>query len=148
MRPMERFALEIIETARIMRRDFDRRATVLGATRAQWRVLAKLSQRDGQRQIELADALDVEPISLCRMVDRLEEAGFVERRRDEVDRRAWRIHLTPKAAPVIAEIEAQIDIFQADMLAGISNEDRAVASRVLGLVRDNIGAVQTKVAVS
>jgi MarR family transcriptional regulator, transcriptional regulator for hemolysin len=145
---MERFALEIIETARIMRRDFDRRAAVLGATRAQWRVLAKLSRRDGQRQIELADALDVEPISLCRMVDRLEEAGFVERRRDEDDRRAWRIHLTPKAAPVIAEIETQVDIFQADMLAGISDADRATASRVLARVRDNIGTVQTKVAVS
>ena len=147
---MERFALEIIETSRIMRRDFDRRAAVLGATRAQWRVLAKLSRCDGQRQIELAEALDVEPISLCRMVDRLEEAGFVERRRDEVDRRAWRIHLTPKAAPVIAEIEKQVDIFEADILAGISGDERAVASRVLRLVRDNINinASQTKAAVS
>lgn len=145
---MERFAIEIIETARIMRRDFDRRAAVLGATRAQWRVLAKLSRCDGQRQIELADALDVEPISLCRMVDRLEEAGFVERRRDEEDRRAWRIHLTAKAAPVIAEIEKQVDIFQADMLAGISDEDRATASRVLAAVRDNISTFQMKAAVS
>jgi DNA-binding MarR family transcriptional regulator len=145
---MERFALEIIETARIMRRDFDRRAAVLGATRAQWRVLAKLSRCDGQRQIELAEALDVEPISLCRMVDRLEEAGFVERRRDEEDRRAWRIHLTPKAAPVIDEIEKQVDIFQTDMLHGVSDEDRATASRVLTLVRDNINASQMKAAVS
>jgi MarR family transcriptional regulator, transcriptional regulator for hemolysin len=145
---MERFAIEIIETARIMRRDFDRRAAVLGATRAQWRVLAKLSLCDGQRQIELADALDVEPITLCRMVDRLEEAGFVERRRDEEDRRAWRIHLTPKAAPVIAEIEKQVDIFQADMLAGIPDAERATASRVLARVRENIGTVQTKAAAS
>jgi DNA-binding MarR family transcriptional regulator len=147
---MERFALEIIETSRIMRRDFDRRAAVLGATRAQWRVLAKLARRDGQRQIELAEALDVEPITLCRMVDRLEEAGFVERRRDEEDRRAWRIHLTGEAAPVIAEIEKQVDIFEADILAGISDEERAVASRVLRLVRDNINinASQTKAVVS
>ena len=140
--------MEIIETARIMRRDFDRRAAVLGATRAQWRVLAKLSRCDGQRQIELAEALDVEPISLCRMVDRLEEAGFVERRRDEEDRRAWRIHLTAKAAPVISEIEKQLDVFQADMLAGLADEDRATASRVLALVRDNINAFQMKATAS
>jgi len=145
---MDRFAMEIIETARIMRRDFDRRAAVLGATRAQWRVLAKLSRCDGQRQIELAEALDVEPISLCRMVDRLEEAGFVERRRDEEDRRAWRIHLTAKAAPVISEIEKQLDVFQADMLAGLADEDRATASRVLALVRDNINAFQMKATAS
>jgi DNA-binding MarR family transcriptional regulator len=144
---MERFALQVIETARAMRRDFDRRAIVLGATRAQWRVLAKLHHRDGQRQVELAEALEVEPISLCRMVDRLEEAGLVERRRDEDDRRAWRIHLTPKAGPVIAEIEGIADIFQAEMLAGISEEDRAAASRVLARVRDNLGALEAKVAV-
>jgi DNA-binding MarR family transcriptional regulator len=84
------------------------------------------------------------------MVDRLEEAGFVERRRDEEDRRAWRIHLTGEAAPVIAEIEKQVDIFEADILAGISDEERAVASRVLRLVRDNINinASQTKAVVS
>ncbi len=145
---MERFALEVIETSRIMRRDFDRRAAELGATRAQWRVLAKLAHCDGRRQIDLADALDVEPITLCRMVDRLEEAGLVERRRDEEDRRAWRIHLTPKAAPVIAEIEAQADLFHADILAGISAEERATASRVLAKVRENIGNIQSKAVAS
>ncbi|HEV2866551.1 MAG TPA: MarR family transcriptional regulator, partial [Allosphingosinicella sp.] len=89
---MESFAFEVAETARAIRRDFDRRAAILGTTRAQWRVLARLVRQDGQRQVDLADALDVEPITLCRMVDRLAEAGLVERRADEADRRAWRIH--------------------------------------------------------
>lgn len=145
---MERFAVEVVETARAIRRDFDRRAAVLGSTRAQWRVLAKLSRRDGQKQIELAEAVDVEPITLSRMVDRLQEAGYVERRQDDADRRVWRIHLTDKARPILEELEALSDIFHADMLAGVAPEDRAVASRVLARVRDNLNAIQTKVSVS
>ena len=88
-RGMENFAFEISDTARLIRREANRRVAFLGATRAQWRVLKWLAHTGGNlRQIELADALDVEPISLCRMIDRLEEAGLVERRRDETDRRA------------------------------------------------------------
>jgi DNA-binding MarR family transcriptional regulator len=135
---MERFAVDVVETARVLRRDFDRRAAVLGSTRAQWRVLAKLSLKDGQRQVELADALDVEPITLTRMVDRLAEAGLVERRSDECDRRAWRIHLTDKAKPVVAQLQSLADLFHGDLLAGISDEDRETAQRVLAQVRDNI----------
>lgn len=143
---MERFAVEIVETAHLLKREFDRRVAVLGSTRAQWRVLVKLSRRDGQKQVELAEALDVEPITLCRMVDRLEEAGFVERRRDDADRRAWRIHLTAKAGPVLAELERLADEIHADMLAGISTEHRAIASGVLARVRDNVNAANARAA--
>ena len=136
---MENFAFEVVETARLIRREANKRAAVLGATKAQWRVLARLSRTgDGVRQIELADALDVEPITLCRMIDRLEEAGFVERRRDGHDRRAWRIHLTPAAAPVLAKLEAMGIGFNADMLTGISDADRMAALRVLARIRDNL----------
>ena len=79
---------EIAETAHSLRRAFDRRVAPLGVTRAQWRALAWLARQPGLRQVELADHLDVEPITLCRIVDRLEEAGLVERRRDPEDRRA------------------------------------------------------------
>ncbi len=84
------FAFSVAETALALRREFDRRAAALGVTRAQWRVLARLGRQDGLRQVALADALDVEPITLCRMIDRLSDAGLVERRHDEEDRRAWR----------------------------------------------------------
>ena len=94
---MESFGFEISETALAMRRDFDRRASGLGVTRAQWRVLARLNVKNGVRQVDLAEALDIEPITLCRMIDRLEDAGLVERRRDEIDRRAWNIFLTEKS---------------------------------------------------
>ena len=135
---MERFAYDNVETARAIRRDFDRRAASLGATRAQWRVLARLSHQDGQRQVALADALDVEPITLCRMVDRLAEAGLVERRPDEADRRAWRIHLTDRAKPVIASLHALADDFHRDLLDGIGDADRDTAQRVLKRIRINL----------
>jgi MarR family transcriptional regulator, transcriptional regulator for hemolysin len=135
---MEPFAFQVVETARIFRRDFDRRAAALGVTRAQWRVLVRLSMKSGVRQIELADALDVEPITLCRMIDRLEEAGLVERRRDEADRRAWNIHLTAKSEPLIEELRALGDAFHDDALAGISREDQRAALDVLARVRANL----------
>ena len=136
---MENYAFEIVETARLIRREANKRAAVLGATKAQWRVLAHLRRMgDGGRQVELADALDVEPITLCRMIDRLEEAGLVERRRDETDRRAWRIHLTPAAAPMLLKLEEMGAAFNADMLTGISKADRETVLRVLGRMRANL----------
>ena len=136
---VENYAFEIVETARLIRRVANRRAAALGATKAQWRVLAWLKRNgDGGRQVELADALDVEPITLCRMIDRLEEAGLVERRRDESDRRAWRIHLTPASAPMLVQLEEMGKAFNADMLAGISEADRETVLRVLGQMRGNI----------
>ena len=138
-RTMENYAFEIVETARAIRREANKRAAVLGATKAQWRVLAWLKrQGDGARQVELAEGLDVEPITLCRMIDRLEEAGLVERRRDESDRRAWRIHLTPAAAPLLAKLDEMGKAFNADMLAGISEADRETVLRVLARMRANL----------
>lgn len=140
---MDNFAFEVAETARLIRREANRRASVLGATKAQWRVLARLGKTgDGVRQIELADALDIEPITLCRMIDRLEEAGLVERRRDDADRRAWRIHLTEAAAPVLAKLEAMGLVFNADILAGIDESDRAAALRVLSRIRRNLDQLE------
>ena len=139
---MENFAFEVAETARLIRREANKRAAVLGATKAQWRVLARLHRMgDGARQIELADALDVEPITLCRMIDRLEEAGLVERRRDGNDRRAWRIHLTEAAAPVLAKLEAMGAQFNADILTGVSDADREAAGRVLACIRHNLDQI-------
>src|SRR6476659_5939274 len=95
---------EIGETATALRRAFDRRAGSLGVTRAQWRVLARLSRTPGLRQIELADQLDMEAITLCRIVDRLAEAGLVERQPDPADRRAWKLMLTTKSKPLVRKL--------------------------------------------
>ena len=141
--PMENFAFEVAETARLIKREANKRAAILGATKAQWRVLARLHRAGGGiRQVELAEALDVEPITLCRMIDRLEEAGLVERRRDAGDRRAWRLHLTAAAAPVIVKLEKMGIAFNADILAGVSEADRETARRVLARIRGNLDQIE------
>src|SRR5678816_4540337 len=101
---METLPFEIGETAHALRKAFDRLAVGLGVTRAQWKVLFRLSRTPGLRQVELADMLDVEPITLSRIVDRLQDAGLVERTPDPADRRAWRLQLTDTAQPLIAKL--------------------------------------------
>ncbi len=84
--------------SRMMRRHYDRRAAALGVDqRAVARDGPAFGREPGMKQVELAERLDVEPITAGRIVDRLEEAGLVERQRDPVDRRAWRLFLTDKA---------------------------------------------------
>jgi DNA-binding MarR family transcriptional regulator len=132
------FAFDVSETALALRRAFDRRAAELGVTRAQWRALARLAREDGMRQVDLADALDVEPITLCRMIDRLEEAGLVERRSDAKDRRAWRLHLTPASTPIIARLQALAISFLADALAGVDAAEQDKVRTILARVRANV----------
>jgi DNA-binding MarR family transcriptional regulator len=135
---METLPFEIGETAHALRKAFDRLAVGLGVTRAQWKVLFKLSRRPGMRQVELADLLEIEPITLCRIVDRLEEARLVERTRDPEDRRAWRLHVTREAQPLVAKLKAigadLIDEAFADIDAG----DLETARRVLEQIRENV----------
>ena len=134
---METLPFEIGETAHALRRAFDRRAVGLGVTRAQWKVLFKLTRTPELRQIELADMLDIEPITLTRIIDRLEEAGLVERARDPDDRRAWRLHVTAKAQPLIAKLHAVADEMIAEAFAGIDPTHIAITREVLARVREN-----------
>ena len=134
---MQTLPFEIGETAHALRKAFDRRAVGMGVTRAQWKVLFRVERVPGLRQIELADMLDIEPITLSRIVDRLEEAGLVERVADPADRRAWRLHVTAKAQPLIAKLHAVADEMIADAFAGIDPEHIAIAREVLARVREN-----------
>ena len=134
---METLPFEIAETAHALRKSFDRRAVGMGVTRAQWKVLFRLSRRPGLRQIELADMLDIEPITLSRIIDRLEEAGLVERVADPADRRAWRLHVTARARPLVEKLSAVADEMIADAFAGIDPKDIETTRAVLGRVREN-----------
>jgi MarR family transcriptional regulator, transcriptional regulator for hemolysin len=134
---METLPFEIAETAHALRKAFDRRAVGMGVTRAQWKVLFRLSRRPGLRQIELADMLDIEPITLSRIVDRLEEARLVERVADPADRRAWRLHVTAQAQPLVVKLRAVADEMIADAFAGIDPKDIEITRAVLGRVREN-----------
>jgi MarR family transcriptional regulator for hemolysin len=139
---MEPSLIEIGETAHALRRAFDRRAATLGVTRAQWRVLVRLSRQPGLRQVDLADCLDVEPITLCRIVDRLEEAGLVERQRDPSDRRAWRLELTAKAEPLVEKLRTLATGLSSEAFAGLNPAEIETMRNALATVRDNIMALQ------
>jgi DNA-binding MarR family transcriptional regulator len=134
---VETLPFEIGETAHALRKAFDRRAVGLGVTRAQWKVLFRLERQPGLRQIELADMLDIEAITLSRIVDRLEEGGLVERVADPADRRAWRLHVTARAQPLIAKLRRVADDMTSEAFAGIDPKHIEIARQVLGRVREN-----------
>ena len=135
---MDPMLYEIAETATALRRAFDRRAVTLGVTRAQWRVLAKLSRTPGMRQVELADHLDMEAITLCRIVDRLAEAGLVERQPDPQDRRAWKLVLTHKSKPLVKKLSALADDLGDEAFQGLPVERRDAVRATLAAIRDNV----------
>ena len=136
----ENLPFEIAETSHAIRRAFDRRAAHLGVTRAQWRVLAWLSRQPGLRQVELADHLDIEPITLCRIVDRLQDGELVERRRDPEDRRAWRLHLTDKAGPLVEQLRSLAATMAEEAFAGLPPATIATVRDALSRVRDNLNS--------
>lgn len=136
---MDTLPFEIAETAHALRRAFDRRATGLGVTRAQWKVMFRLDRSPGLRQVELADMLDIEPITLCRILDRLEESGLVERRSDPTDRRAWRLYLADSARPLKAKLDALGDAMIAEAFADIDPSDLERMKALLARIRDNVG---------
>ena len=138
---METLPFEIAETAHALRRAFDRRAATLGVTRAQWKVLFRVSRMPGLRQVDLADQLDVEPITLCRIIDRLEDAGLVARRRDPEDRRAWRLEVTEKAVPLVEQLRALGDELRPEAFAGIDGDALEAVRSNLAKMRENIAAV-------
>jgi MarR family transcriptional regulator for hemolysin len=110
------------DLGRLLRTEADRRAKAHGMTRAQWGVLLWLEREPGLSQRELAEMLEVEPITVARLVDRLERTGMVERRADSADRRFWRLHLTDAARPILAEIHVHRDVMGQSLTAGMSQD--------------------------
>ena len=121
------------DVARHVRLDADRRASVYGLTRAQWVILMWLERQPGLSQKELAEIVEVEPITVGRLIDRLEAREFVERRADPLDRRIWRLHLHPAALPVLRELQDE----RTDMLkmVGCGIDPATIAILKTGLAR-------------
>jgi DNA-binding MarR family transcriptional regulator len=128
----------LADAARLARRDFDRRAKKIGFTRAQWQVLSHVFFDEGIRQGALADKLEIEPITLVRLVDRLEKAGLVERRSDPADRRVRTLHLTPQALPLLKRLRAVAIETREQALAGVPERERAVLIKLLTHIRANL----------
>lgn len=135
------FAYLMQDVTRHMRTHFDRRATRFGLTRAQWRALKTIWRNEGLSQADLADRLDMEPIPVGRVIDRLQNAGYVERRADPADRRRWRLHLTPKAEAVIAEMEVIASGLRDEVLQGVKRADFDTLLRVLAQLKQNLVAL-------
>ena len=110
------------DVARLLRVDADKRARVHDMTRAQWGILIWLERQPGISQKELSELLEVEPITVARLIDRLEARGMVERRPDPRDRRIWRLHLKPAALPVLCEIGLQRAEITRMVTVGIDDE--------------------------
>ncbi len=107
------------DVARLIRVDADKRARAHGMTRAQWGILIWLERQPGLSQKELAEILEVEPITVARLIDRLETRGMVERRPDPKDRRIWRLHVCAPAYPVLREVDRQREQMRALVTDGL-----------------------------
>jgi MarR family transcriptional regulator for hemolysin len=121
------------DVARLLRVDADKRARLHGMTRAQWAILIRLDRQPGLSQKELSELLEVEPITVARLIDRLEARGMVERRPDPRDRRIWRLHLLRPALDVLHEIDDQ----RADMtrMVTVGIDEDAIEIMTEALVR-------------
>lgn len=128
----------IADVSHLLRRAFDERARDIGVSRPQWRVLTMLRRHEGINQGGLAELIEVEPITLCRMVDRLQEADLVERRADPADRRAWRLFLTDHARRLLEDMRPlALGLFE-DAMAGLSSAEQEGLIRALARVRTNL----------
>ena len=126
----------------LFRKHFDRRAVKFGLTRAQWRATKMLYHREGLRQTELAEYLEMEPIAVGRVIDRLQAAGFVERRADPKDRRAWGLFTTEQARVIIDDMELIARDLRKDSTRGIGYDELQQALAVIGRIKDNLLALE------
>jgi DNA-binding MarR family transcriptional regulator len=128
------------DVARLMRKRFEQhaRANNLGLTRSQAAVLGRLSRQEGINQVTLAQLLELEPITLVRLLDRLQAAGLIERRPDPQDRRARSLYLTPRARPLLDRVGAlAYDVYN-EALAGLSIPERERLVAALETMKSNL----------
>src|ERR1035437_329964 len=139
--PIQReIAFTIMDVARMLKTYADQRARRFGISRAQWGVLVRLDRSEGLKQSELADILDLQPISLTRLLDRLAENGLIERRADPNDRRANRLFLTPAAHPLLEQLAQIGQDMMTTVLKGLEPTSNERLLHDLGLVKDNLRA--------
>jgi MarR family transcriptional regulator for hemolysin len=137
--PIKReFAFMIMDVARMLRTYADQRARQFGISRAQWAVLVRIDRTEGLKQSELAEILDLQPISLTRLLDRLAENGLIERRADPNDRRANRLFLMPAAKPMLERLAALGSDMMETVLDGLDVKSIERTLKELGSVKENL----------
>lgn len=133
-----RFGFLIHDVSRLRRIVVDRALKPLGITRSQWWVLAFLSRRDGMTQTALAADLDLTKVAIGGLLDRMEAAGFVERRADQSDGRARRVYLTRAGAKMVATIRDSVETVELEILERIPEEELAQAADTLRTLKDTL----------
>ena len=126
------------DVSRLLRKRFDRRARAIGLGRAQWSVLAHLSRNEGINQAALADILEIEPITLVHQLDRLEDAGWIERRLDAADRRVRLLHITPGGRKILEKMHDLGAEVRAEALAGVPNAEHEALIDTLLKIKGNL----------
>ena len=133
-----RFGFLIHDVSRMRRIVVDRALKPLGLTRSQWWVLAFLSRRDGMKLTALAADLDLTKVAVGGLIERMEAAGFVERRSDERDARAKRVFLTNDGKSLVVRIRSQVEIVEADILSGVSETELDYAAEALVKIKHRL----------
>jgi MarR family transcriptional regulator, transcriptional regulator for hemolysin len=138
-------AFNLNDVARLLRTHADQKAANFGLTRAKWAVLARLDRFEGLKQNELAEMLDLQPISLTRLLDGLSENGLIERRSCPNDRRAKRLFLTPAARPLLGRLSELGEELMTTALAGLDQSETSALLASLTTIKENLRqAVQKK----
>jgi MarR family transcriptional regulator, transcriptional regulator for hemolysin len=132
------FLFTLGELSRLVRAHADRQAARYGITRAQWAVLAKVERFEGMKQSELAEQMEMQPITLTRLVDRLCDNGWIERRGDETDRRVNRLYLRKAARPLLAKLSGLRSEITDTALEGISPADANRLLTQLEAIKENL----------
>ncbi|BBC00893.1 MULTISPECIES: MarR family winged helix-turn-helix transcriptional regulator [Bradyrhizobium] len=135
------FIAQLVESSRLLRNYIDHRAKARGTTRAQWIVLFRLREQEGLSQVDLADVLELQPISLVRLLDRLVEHGLLERRPDPRDRRANRLFLTRSGRRLVDDLDSLRDAIAGDVLRDVSDKHVESGLATLREVKDRIKAL-------
>jgi MarR family transcriptional regulator, transcriptional regulator for hemolysin len=128
----------VSDVARLLRKRFEQRAKTLGLTRAQWQTIVYLSRNEGINQAGLAEMLEIEPITLVRILDRLAERDLIERRQHPTDRRTWLLYLKDAARPMLSALQPLGDATRAEALSGVSEADRDQLLKTLTLMKSNL----------
>lgn len=132
---------QLVESSRLLRNYIDHRAKTRGTTRAQWIVLFRLRQQEGLSQVDLADVLELQPISLVRLLDRLVEHGLLERRPDPNDRRANRLFLTRAGRQLVDDLDSLRDAIATDVLREIPDAAIETSLEMLQDIKERIKAL-------
>src|SRR5664279_845986 len=141
------FLFTLGELHRLVRAYADKQASRYGMTRAQWAVLAKVERNEGLKQSELAEQMDMQPITLTRLIDKLCDHGWIERRGDESDRRVNRLYLRKAARPLLTKLAELRSELTATALAGINPADAQRLLTQLEQVKENVrNAIQSHAA--